>query len=429
MKRGFIMNRKVWNNKLEMVEEAETLEEIIIASWNMFKGKFSTYQEQVAAITVIDKKKNEFYQKELEAKRKLVYTELLLAFINDEDSNNIIEKVSNKVDLEWWEIKTLILTKKNPNKVDRAMANYILKKYPQNDKKEKEISHAIREAKLKVRMAEQSECNSFTEFSKKYNMVPRFEIEQAYDLVRKYDNELYKTLEFPLFVKKAQKRNMEKGRLQYQQNKSIKIAESLEKGLTKRVLEPIGQNELATFCQSNHLPIILVKKYLGKLKDEKELFFNLESDEQLAKLLTYKNMEMEKAQPIIDDILAISCGQKKTIDYYYFYKNGFFRKYFTGLLSSSQLHSISYMFKIYAEKHASSFTCFADKDIYNYSKNQNMFLDDELITYDSNEFLKVVNELKKENIPLAKGLIVQKIKERKNTKNTAKIIVKKNNLC
>ena len=93
MKRGFIMNREVWNNKLEMVEKAETLEEIIIASWNMFKGKFSTYQEQVAAITVIDKKKSEFYQKELEAKRELVYTELLLAFINDEDSNNIIEKV------------------------------------------------------------------------------------------------------------------------------------------------------------------------------------------------------------------------------------------------------------------------------------------------------------------------------------------------
>ena len=37
--------------------------------------------------------------------------------------------------------------------------------------------------------------------------------------------------------------------------------------------------------------------------------------------------------------------------------------------------------------------------------------------------------LKDENLPLAKGLVVQKIKEVKNEKKAAKVIVKKNNIC
>ena len=84
------MNRELKRQKLEMLESAETLEEIILASWNIFKSKFTSYQEQVEFITAIDSKKDEFYRKELEQKREEVYTELLLAFINEEDSNNII---------------------------------------------------------------------------------------------------------------------------------------------------------------------------------------------------------------------------------------------------------------------------------------------------------------------------------------------------
>lgn len=87
------------------------------------------------------------------------------------------------------------------------------------------------------------------------------------------------------------------------------------------------------------------------------------------------------------------------------------------------------MFKNYIEKHSSSFKCFTDKDIYTYSKKRSLFLDDELITYDSNEFLNIIKSLKEENLPLAKGLVVQKIKEVKNEKKAAKVIVKKNNIC
>ena len=81
---------------------------------------------------------------------------------------------------------------------------------------------------------------------------------------------------------------------------------------------------------------------------------------------------------------------KEVIDYYYYYKSGFFNRYFTLLLSTCQLHSISYMFKNYIDKHRSSFDCFADKDIYSHSKRISMFLDDELITYDSSEFLNII---------------------------------------
>ena len=121
------MNRELKRQKLEMLESAETLEEIILASWNIFKSKFTSYQEQVEFITAIDSKKDEFYQKELEQKREQVYTELLLAFINEKDSNNIIESVSKKVGLAWWEIKDLILTKEKPN---TDLIKYLFPSYP-----------------------------------------------------------------------------------------------------------------------------------------------------------------------------------------------------------------------------------------------------------------------------------------------------------
>ena len=64
LERGFKMNRELKRQKLEMLEGAETLEEIILASWNIFKSKFTNYQEQVEFITAIDSKKDEFYRKE-----------------------------------------------------------------------------------------------------------------------------------------------------------------------------------------------------------------------------------------------------------------------------------------------------------------------------------------------------------------------------
>lgn len=243
------MNIELKRQKLEMLEGAETLEEIILASWNIFKSKFTNYQEQVKFITAIDSKKDEFYRKELEQKREQVYTEILLAFINEEDSNNIIESVSKKVGLAWWEIKDLILTKEKPNKIDKSIAKYVLKQYPESTKKAKELSHQIREAKTKVKMAEYSGCDSFTEFSKRYNKVPRFEIEQAYDIVKKYDNELYKTLEFPLFKKDARVRNLELGRLAYRKNEDIRLAKDLESGISRSALESIEQKELLAFCK------------------------------------------------------------------------------------------------------------------------------------------------------------------------------------
>lgn len=341
----------------------------------------------------------------------------------------LLNQLVKKVGLAWWEIKDLILTKEKPNKIDKSIAKYVLKQYPESTKKEKELSHKIREAKTKVKMVEYSGCDSFTEFSKRYNKVSRFEIEQAYDVVKKYDNELYKTLEFPLFKKDTQRRNIELGRLIYRKNEDIRIAKELENGISRSSLESIEQKELLAFCKKNSLPAILVKKYIAKLKDHKDAFFNLSYDEQLKELLSYKAAEMEKAQPVVDDILAINCGKKEVIDYYYYYKSGFFNRYFTILLSNCQLHSVSYMFKNYIEKHSSSFKCFTDKDIYTYSKKRSLFLDDELITYDSNEFLNIIKSLKEENLPLAKGLVVQKIKEVKNEKKAAKVIVKKNNIC
>ena len=58
-----------------------------------------------------------------------------------------------------------------------------------------------------------------------------------------------------------------------------------------------------------------------------------------------------------------------------------------------------------------------------------MFFENEFVTFTQNEFTNVTKELEEERLPLAKGLITQKIKEKQASKKEAKVIVKKNNVC
>ena len=134
--------------KIEVLEQAQTLEDIIIASWYLFKKDIKKFSDKVEVITMIGNKKEEFYQKELEEKRDIVYKELLVNFINGD--NDIINSVSKKTNLAWWQIKQLVLETKNPNEVDKALARYMVKKYPESDTDERNNYYKIREANAKL---------------------------------------------------------------------------------------------------------------------------------------------------------------------------------------------------------------------------------------------------------------------------------------
>ena len=53
-----------------------------------------------------------------------------------------------------------------------------------------------------------------------------------------------------------------------------------------------------------------------------------------------------------------------------------------------------------------------------------LFFEEKRIDYEPASFVNVVNELKKENLPKSRGLIVQMLKEKQSVKKLAKVIVK-----
>lgn len=87
------------------------------------------------------------------------------------------------------------------------------------------------------------------------------------------------------------------------------------------------------------------------------------------------------------------------------------------------------MLKKYHEKHKTAFTCLDSKETAMFAKKGTMFFENEFVTFTQNEFTNVTKELEEERLPLAKGLITQKIKEKQASKKEAKVIVKKNNVC
>lgn len=407
------------------LEGANTLEEIITASWSVLRYSYKDLEEKDEIIKIIDRKKNEFYKKKLEEKRNIVYEELLANFVSG-DYEGAVDRVSKVTNLKWWEIKELILTKKNPDKVDKVLARYILKMYQQSGEKERELNRRIIESKIKVLLVEQSGYNSFIEFSKHYNRVPRVEIDYAYDTIKKYDQEFYKTLNFPFSTAKKQRNNLSQARSIYSQTTTNEVKEALKNGISELTLKSNKCKELVAFCEKYELPVVLVKKYIALLGEERQSFFSLDCDKQVANLLEYKRKELEKAQPIIEQLILTktTVTSKKTIDYYYFYKNGFYKDYFVRLLTSCNLHNATYLFNEYYEEHRKSFECFDERNVYVLAKRENMFMEGKLVNYKTNDFLDVIGNLKEENLPLSKGLVYQKLQEKENTKKANKTIVK-----
>ena len=70
------------NEKIDDLEKAESLEEIIIASWKIFRAIILKIQKrQALLISIIDNKKADFYRKELLTRKDEVYMELITNFI------------------------------------------------------------------------------------------------------------------------------------------------------------------------------------------------------------------------------------------------------------------------------------------------------------------------------------------------------------
>lgn len=79
--------------------------------------------------------------------------------------------------------------------------------------------------------------------------------------------------------------------------------------------------------------------------------------------------------------------------------------------------------------HPNAFTCYDAKEIAMYSKNSILTFENQTVNYEPANFVKVINELEEENLPMSKGLIVQKLTEKQNSKKITKSIVKPFQVC
>ena len=206
--------------------------------------------------------------------------------------------------------------------------------------------------------------------------------------------------------------------------------EEIKKGISKESVASSRSRTLLTFYEETGIPILLVKRYIRELGNDNEMFFSLTYDKQKSILLEYKKKELLKIEPVINELFNIASNSYKTsLDYYNFYKLRYSTNEFVELLSSLQLHNASSMLKKYHEKHKTAFTCLDSKETAMFAKKGTMFFENEFVTFTQNEFTNVTKELEEERLPLAKGLITQKIKEKQASKKEAKVIVKKNNVC
>ncbi len=430
MKRGFGMEErfKRLNEKIEDLKKAQSLEEIIIASWKVFRANLKNTERQFSLISIIDNKKEEFYHQELIARRDEVYTELVTNFINCRNED-IISKTCKKTNLDWWEIKEIILTVENPSKIDAALAKYIVAKCPKEYAKEKELSHRIREAFVKVMLVENSGVSTFSEFEKKYK-ASRVEISQAYDIIEHYRNDVYKNLRFPLKFNEHKSKMVTDAFAKYINREKIVAKEQIKQGISREAITSGRSRTLLAFYEETGIPILLIKKYVRESDDKGEFFLSLDYDKQKSILLKYRKDELLKIEPVINELLTIASNSYKTsLNYYNFYKLGYNTNEFVELLSSLQFRNASYMLKKYHDIHKTAFACLDKKETTMFSKKGTMFFEDEFIAFTQSEFIVVTKEIEKEKLPLAKGLIVQKIKEKQVSKKEAKVIVKKNNIC
>ena len=280
------------NEKIDDLEKAESLEEIIIASWKIFRANLKNTERQALLISIIDNKKADFYRKELLTRKDEVYMELITNFINNRD-DDIISKTCKKTNLAWWEIKEILLTVKNPSKIDMALAKYVMTKCPKEYTKEKELSHRIREAFIKVMLVENSGVSTFLEFEKKYK-ASRIEIAQAYDTIKYYKNDVYKSLRFPLKFNEYKSKMVTSAFTEYINREKTVAKEEIKKGISKESVASSRSRTLLTFYEETGIPILLVKRYIRELGNDNEMFFSLTYDKQKSILLEYKKKELLK---------------------------------------------------------------------------------------------------------------------------------------
>lgn len=398
---------------LARLVKADTLEEIIIVGWQL--EKCGTTLKQDDYLDLMKNKKDEFYYEQIRKKEQDVRNSLSFHFTKH-PQENIVDLASKDTRLAWWEIKEILLKKQNKDKVDKSLLAYTLKVYPQNDFKERQLAHRIEEAKAKINIYLEADCPSPSDLEKMYG-IQMTEIIEAYDFLRANAHEFYNSLNKDDFATKLH---------DFRDNSYTKQIVKNAKALDEDYHLQRNHKNLIAFCEQNDLPVSMVKRYCRLQKAKNSNFFKLDITKQIERLSLVKLDELYKVKSLAAQLIEVFDENTdiNTIDYYQFYKQKLNKNEVMQLLRTIKLDNIAEKFRKYTIMHPNAFTCYDAKEISIYSKNTMLFFEDERIDYEPASFVNVVNELKKENLPMSRGLIVQMLKEKQNVKKLTKVIVK-----
>ena len=162
----------------------------------------------------------------------------------------------------------------------------------------------------------------------------------------------------------------------------------------------------------------MVRRYCRLQKAKNSDFFKLDLAKQIEQLSLVKLDEVDKIKPLVAQLVDVfdENTYTNTIDYHYFYKQKLNKDEVSQFLRAINLENIAEKFRKYVTIHSNAFTCYDAKEIAIYSKNCMLTFENETINYDPANFIQVINELEEENLPMSKGLIVQKLTEKQNSK-------------
>lgn len=403
---------------LAKLAKADTLEEIIIVGWQLERCGNTFKQDDY--LDLMKTKKDEFYYEQIQKREQEVRNSLLLYF-NNQTKGNLVDLTAIDTKLAWWEIREILLKKTNKDEIDNALLAYTLKVYSQNDFKERQLAHRIEEAKAKINIYLEADCPAPTDLKKMYG-IQMDEIIESYKILRENASEFYNSLDKDNFIKKPR---------EFKGNGYTKQIITEVEALDEDYLLPKNRKNFIVFCEQNDFPASMVRRYCRLQKAKNSDFFKLDLAKQIEQLSLVKLDEVDKIKPLVAQLVDVfdENTYTNTIDYHYFYKQKLNKDEVSQFLRSINLENIAEKFRKYITIHSNAFTCYDAKEIAIYSKNCMLTFENETINYDPANFIQVVNELEEENLPMSKGLIVQKLTEKQNSKKITKSIVKPFQVC
>ena len=158
------------------------------------------------------------------------------------------------------------------------------------------FTHRIREAFIKVMLVENSGVSTFLEFEKKYK-ASRIEIAQAYDTIKYYKNDVYKSLRFPLKFNEYKSKMVTSAFTEYINREKTVAKEEIKKGTKVYKTIDIKLNNYINETSVNLRKVLIDGKF--KVQNNK-IIFTVTDKENTEKIILNDSVFKAKNKPTLE---------------------------------------------------------------------------------------------------------------------------------